>query len=168
MKLKLKETVVFALLGTVMFVSKLAMEALPNIHLLATLIITYTVVYRYKAIYPITVFILLEGIVSGFTLWWIPYLYIWQILWAVTLLLPKNMKPKVAIPVYMVTAAMHGFLYGTLYAPFQALAFGMDFKGTLAWIAAGFPFDITHGISNFFCALLVIPLAKSLRRAEKH
>ena len=67
----------------------------------------------------------------------------------------------------MVVCALHGFLYGVLYAPYQAIVFGLDFKGMLTWIGAGFYFDLIHGISNFFCALLVIPIVKILKIAEK-
>ena len=110
---------------------------------------------------------LLNGIVAGFSLWWIPYLYLWTILWGVTMLLPKNMKPKVAAPVYMVTAALHGFLFGTMYAPAQAIMFGLSFKATISWIIAGLPWDAIHGVSNFFMAILVLPIVKTIRLAQK-
>ena len=74
MKLKLKELAVFAVLGAFMFISKQVMEALPNIHLLGTLIVAYTVVFRGKALYPIYVFVALQGLISGFATWWIPYI----------------------------------------------------------------------------------------------
>ena len=67
---------------------------------------------------------------------------------------------------YMVVNACHGFLFGILYAPAQALLYGLSFKGMLAWIAAGFPFDITHGISNFICGALIVPIVYLLRRLE--
>lgn len=157
----------FALLGALMLVSKLALEFLPNVHMLAALTIAYTVVFRKKALYPIYVYVLLNGIVAGFSLWWIPYLYLWTVLWGVTMLLPKNMKPKVAVPVYMVTAALHGFLFGTMYAPAQAIMFGLDFKATISWIIAGLPWDAIHGVSNFFMAILVLPIVKTIRLAQK-
>ena len=167
MKLNIKEAVLFALLGALMLVSKLALEFLPNVHMLAALTIAYTVVFRKKALYPIYVYVLLNGIVAGFSLWWIPYLYLWTVLWGVTMLLPKNMKPKVAVPVYMVTAALHGFLFGTMYAPAQAIMFGLSFKATISWIIAGLPWDAIHGVSNFFMAILVLPIVKTIRLAQK-
>ena len=167
MKLTVKETVTFALLGVVMFVSKIAMEALPNIHLLAVLTVTYTIVFRKKALYPLYVYVLLNGLVSGFNLWWIPYLYIWTILWAVTMLLPKNMNKKIAVPVYMMVCGLHGLLFGVMYAPAQALMYGLSFKGTIAWIVAGFPFDAIQGVGNFVLGLLVLPLTKIIRIAMK-
>lgn len=167
MKINIKETVIFAMLGALMYMSKLLMEFLPNIHLIGVFIVAITVVYRKKALYPIYIFVLITGLLGGFSAWWIPYLYIWTVLWGFTMLLPKKLPSKAAPVIYMSVCSLHGFLYGILYAPAQALMFGLDFKGTLAWIAAGFPFDITHGISNFLCGILIVPLIHAIRLAEK-
>ena len=167
MKLTVKEAAVFSMLGAVMYCSKLIMEALPNIHLVGVMTIALTLVYRKKALYPIYIFVLLTGLFMGFSTWWIPYLYVWTVLWGVTMLLPKNMPKKVAPVVYMAVCTMHGLFFGVLYAPVQAIFFGLDFKGMLAWIGSGLYFDLIHGISNFFCALLVIPIVKILKIAEK-
>ena len=67
----------------------------------------------------------------------------------------------------MILCALHGFLYGVLYAPAQALLFGLDFQGMLAWIAAGLPFDLIHGVGNFFCGALICPIIAAIRLAEK-
>lgn len=166
MKLSAREIVTFAMLGTVMYVSKIIMEFVPNVHLLGVFTITYTLVYRKKALYPLYVYVLLNGIFAGFATWWIPYLYIWTILWGVTMLLPKNIPSKARPFVYMGVCAMHGFLFGTLYAPAQALLFHLDFKGMIAWIIAGLPWDMVHGVSNFFCGILIVPLTKVLRSLE--
>jgi len=166
MKLKIREIAVFGMLGALMYASKMLMEVLPNIHLLGVFTIAFTVVYRKKALYPIYIYVLLNGIFSGFATWWIPYLYVWTILWGVTMLLPKKMPKKVQPIVYMVVNACHGFSFGILYAPAQAVLYGLSFKGMLAWIASGFPFDITHGISNFICGALIVPIVHVLRRLE--
>lgn len=162
-----KEIAVFSMLGALMYASKVIMEVLPNVHLLGTLICAITVVYRAKALYPIYVFVFLTGLFGGFAPWWIPYLYVWTCLWAAVMLLPKNMPKKIAPLVYMVVCALHGFLYGVIYAPGQAILYGLDFQGMLTWIAAGLPFDLIHGISNFFVGSLICPLAALLRKAEK-
>jgi len=166
-KINVKETVIFAMLGALMYMSKLLMDALPNIHLIGVFIVAITVVYRKKALYPIYIFVLIAGLLGGFSAWWVPYLYIWTVLWGMIMLLPKNLPPKAAPVIYMVVCSLHGFIYGILYAPAQALMFGLDFKGMLAWIAAGFPFDITHGISNFLCGSLIVPLIHAIRLADK-
>lgn len=156
------------MLGATMYVSKIVMEFAPNIHLLGAFVIAFTVVYRKKALYPIYVFVFLIGLFNGFNAWWIPYLYIWTVLWAVVMLLPKKIPKKWQAIIYMLISAAHGFLYGTLYAPIQALMFGLNFEGTIAWIAAGLPWDAIHGVSNFFCGILIVPIITVLRIAEKN
>ena len=151
-----------------MFASKLIMELIPNVHLLGALIIAYTVVYRKKALYPIYTYVILNGILCGFAAWWVPYLYLWTLLWGAVMLLPKQMPKKVRPIVYMTVCAAHGFLFGTLYAPAQAILFGLNFKGMIAWIVAGLPWDAIHGVSNFFCGLLIVPIVKVLQYAEKN
>lgn len=167
MKPTTREITVFAMLGAVMYASKILMELAPNIHLLGVFIIAFTVVYRKKALYPIYVYVILNGIFCGFAAWWIPYLYIWTVLWGFVMLLPKKMPKKIRPFVYMVVCAAHGFLYGTLYAPVQAILFGLGFQGMISWIIAGLPFDFIHGISNFFCGILIMPVISILRLAER-
>lgn len=151
-----------------MFVSKIVMEALPNIHLLGMLTVTYTIVFRKKALIPIYTYVLLNGLFAGFNAWWVPYLYIWTILWAVTMLLPRNMPKAIACVVYPIVCALHGLCFGILYAPVQALMFGFTFEQTLTWIAAGFTFDIIHTIGNFAVGLLIYPVSEALKRLTKN
>ena len=167
MKLSAREVAVFGMLGAAMYASKLLMEFLPNVHLLGVFVVAITVVYRKKALYPIYLYVLVNGLFAGFALWWVPYLYLWTVLWGAVMLLPRRMPPRVRPLVYMAVCAGHGFLFGTLYAPAQALLFGLDFKGMLAWIVAGLPWDFVHGVSNFFCGVLIVPLISVLRLADK-
>ena len=168
MKLTVREAAVFSMLGAIMYCSKELMAALPNIHLVGVLTMAFTLVYRKKALYPIYIFVLLSGLLSGFSTWWIPYLYIWTVLWGVTMLLPKEMPKKIAPVVYTVVCALHGLFYGVLYAPVQALFFGLDFKGMLSWIAAGFSFDLLHCIGNLLIGVLIVPIAALLKKAERY
>lgn len=168
MKPTTREITVFAMLGAVMYASKILMELAPNIHLLGVFTIAFTVVYRKKALYPIYIYVILNGIFSGFAAWWVPYLYVWAILWGVIMLLPEKMPGKIRPVVYMTVCAAHGFLFGTMYAPAHAIMFGMNFQGMLSWIIAGLPWDFLHGISNFFCGILIVPIINVLRLAEQH
>ena len=97
----------------------------------------------------------------------IPYVYIWAVLWALTMLLPKKMPTAAKAVVYPLVCALHGFAYGTLYAPAQALMFGFNFEQTLAWILSGIPFDIIHGISNFAAGLMILPLVNLLAKLNQ-
>ncbi len=164
---RLVDMIVFALLGVVMFISKYITDVLPNIHFIGMLTMVYTVTYRKKALIPIYVFVFLIGLFNGFAIWWIAYLYVWTVLWAITMLLPKKMSKKIAIPVYCIVCALHGLSYGTLVSPVHALQFGLNFKSILAWIGAGLYFDLIHSISNFAMGFLILPLSDALQKFHK-
>lgn len=161
------EMALFAMFGAMMYASKVAMAALPNIHLIGMFVMTLTVVFRKKALVPLYVYVILEGLFGGFSLWWIPYLYVWTVLWGVTMLLPKTMPKKVACVVYPMVCALHGLLFGVLYAPAQALLFHLNFHQMVAWIAAGFPFDALHGLGNLVAGCLIVPLSELLQKLLK-
>lgn len=78
----------------------------------------------------------------------------------------KNSEEDTANCVYG-SKCMSRILFGTLYAPAQAILFGLSFKGMIAWIIAGLPWDFVHGISNFFCGILIVPIVTLLRKLEK-
>ena len=167
MRLTTIEITVFAMLGAVMYASKLLMELIPNVHLLGVLVVAFTVVYRKKALYPIYIYVLLNGIFCGFAAWWVPYLYVWTVLWGAVMLLPQKMPKAIRPVVYMAVCSAHGFLFGTLYAPAQALLYGLSLEGMVGWIIAGLPWDCIHGVSNFFCGILIVPVISVLRFAEE-
>lgn len=166
-RLRVFDLVLLPMLGVLMYVSKLLMEFLPNIHLLGMFIIVYTLVYRWRALIPIYIYVLLLGLYGGFMPWWVPNLYTWTLLWAVTMLLPRRMPQWLGSIVYPAVCALHGFAYGMIYAPAQALLYGLDWNGMVAWVVAGFPFDIVHGIGNLLTGLLIIPLTSLLTRLNR-
>lgn len=161
------EMTVFAMLGALMFCSKIIMEWAPNVHLLGMFTMVYTLVYRKKGLIPIYVYVMLNGIYAGFSAWWVPYLYIWTVLWGVTMLLPRHMPKAAQAVVYPLVCGLHGLAFGTLYAPAQALMFGLNFQQTLAWIAAGLPWDVVHGLGNLAAGLLILPLSSLLRQLDR-
>ena len=150
------------MLGALMFCSKIIMEALPNIHLLGMFTVVYTVVFRRKALIPIYIYVFLNGLFAGFSAWWVPYLYVWTLLWGATMLIPRRLPKKALAVIYSAICCLHGLCFGILYAPVQALMYGFDFNQTLAWIAAGFTFDIIHGIGNLAAGLLIMPVSELL------
>ena len=164
MKLSIKEIAVFSMLSALMFSSKVLMEVLPNIHLLGTFIVTFTVVYRQKALYPIYGYVLVNGLYEGFNPFgWLPELYLWAILWGVVMLLPKNMPAKIKPVVYMTVSGLHGLLFGVFYAPVYAIFAKLSLVETFSWVVAGLGFDALHGAGNFALGILILPIVSVLR-----
>ena len=155
------------MLGAVMFCSKIIMESLPNIHLLGMFTMSYTVAFRKKALIPIYIYVLLNGLYAGFNMWWIPYLYLWTVLWAATMALPRSLSKKAKRVVYPAVCCAHGLVFGALYAPVQALVMGMNLRATIAWIVAGLPWDALQGAGNLVAGCLVVPLSELLTKLMK-
>ena len=152
------------MLGSLMFCSQIVMAALPNIHIVGMLTITYTLAFRAKALIPIYIYVLLIGLYNGFAVWWLAYLYVWTILWGIVMLLPRKMPLAVCAIVYPLLCALHGLAFGTLCAPAWALFLGLDWNGMIVSIAAGFSFDLIHGISNIVVGLLILPFTNLLQK----
>lgn len=162
------EMTIFAMLGALMYSSKIIMEWIPNVHLLGMFTMVFALCYRKKGLVPLYVFVLLTGLYAGFATWWIPYLYIWAVLWGMAMLLPRRMPTAVKSIVYPIVCGLHGLCYGMLYAPAQAILFGLDFEQMLAWIATGLPWDLVHGIGDFAAGFLILPLCKLIGKLDKN
>lgn len=169
--LTIREMAVFAMFGALMFSSTIVLSALPNVHLLGMFIVLLTVVYRVKALIPLYLFVFLYGLYYGFATWWLPYLYIWTILWGAVMLLPRRMPKGVCMIVYPLVSGLHGLLFGTLWAPAQMIFMmtkdSFSWQALIAWIGFGLPYDAMHGASNFVFGFLVYPLSVLLRKLER-
>ena len=161
---KLRRLILLTIFGVIMYLSQLILSALPNIHMIALFITVLTVVYRKWALISIYTYAFLNGMYGVYVL--VPYLYVWTVLWAVIMLLPKNMKPKVAVIIYSAVCGFHGLLFGIIYAPSQAILFGFTFAQTIAWIANGLLFDVFHCIGNIVFSMLAYPLINLLMKLE--
>lgn len=165
---EIEEMVLFALFGAIMYLSA-QIDIVPNVHPLALLIAAFTVVYRFKALIPIYIYVFLEGMMGGFNLWWYPYLYLWTVLWLFVMLVPRNINEIAAGITITVLATLYGIGFGLLYMPYQCYVF---FKGNwdfaYIWFLNGLPFDALHAVGNLVSSLLAIPLIRLLCRLGKY
>jgi len=145
--------------------SRVGLQFIMNVHPLGLIIAATTLTYRTRALIPLYVYIMLDGMFSGFSMWWIPYLYIWLPLWGIFMLLGKlELSHKIKVPLFMIGCGLHGLLFGLLYSPAQALMFGFNFQTTVAWVIAGIPADIVHAVGNTALGTLIIPLHIVMKR----
>ena len=102
------------------------------------------------------VFLGAEGLLYGFGPWWIMYLYVWPLLWALALLF-RRMKRRWQ---WALLSGLFGLAFGSLCALSYLPVGGL--KMAFAWMVSGLPFDAAHGAGNF---LLMLALYTPLRRA---
>ncbi len=154
-KTPLKDLLALSMLAALMFCAKFALQNIPNVHLGAVLLIVATLRFGAKALYMVFVYVMLEGLVFGFSIWWVPYTYVWAIL-VLAVLPQRNHKSWLMLSV---TGALHGYLFGAMCAIVTAVVGGLH-AGFAFWIA-GIPYDLIHGTSNLIlCLILVRPLDK--------
>lgn len=160
--LSIRDLALMGLFSAILLGVQLAFAFLPNIELVSLLIILYTRHLKYRALPVIYVFVLLEGLIFGFGIWWIIYLYIWAILFALTMMAQKNQS---LIGWAMISGGF-GLFFGALGSILYLFLSGP--QAAFAWFVAGIPFDIAHGVGNFLvCLALFKPLDYLLDRMER-
>ena len=95
--LPLKDLLALSMLAALMFCAKFALQNIPNVHLGAVLLIVATLRFGAKALYMVFVYVMLEGLVFGFSIWWVPYTYVWAILVLAVLPQRKHKELSTAI-----------------------------------------------------------------------
>ena len=148
-RLSVREMVLFALLGAVMFAGKMAMAGLPNIEPVSLLVILYTLAFGRKALWSIYLYVALECVVWGLNTWSISYLYVWFLLYLASRLLRKMDSPLG----WAVVSGSFGLFFGLLCAPVQLCIGGWAYA--VSWWISGIPFDLAHCGGNFAMALLL-------------
>lgn len=152
-KLTIKDIALIGVMTATLEVGKQAIAFLPNIEIVSLLIILYTLFFGKKTIFAILTFILIEGCLYGFGIWWIMYCYSWPLLSFLTGLLKKHDSPIV----YAMLSGIFGLFFGALCAIPYLFAGG--WKTAFTWWVAGIPYDILHCIGNFvLCLILFKPL----------
>lgn len=154
--MRLRLIALSGILGAVLLVCQVAFAFLPNIELVSVLVILFTLILGRYVAYTLAVFVLLEGLVYGFGLWWFSYLYIWGILAIVTYLFRK-MDSHLG---WALLCGFYGLIFGTLTAIPTVILSG--FQAGIAYIISGIPFDLIHAVSNFILALLLLPVLRRL------
>lgn len=156
-KLTAKDIAQIGMMIAIIEVCKAAFAGIPNVELTSFWIIIFTVYFGRKILFVIPAFILIEGMMYGFGLWWIMYLYAWPLLALVTW---KLRKMNSAIS-YSILSGAFGLLFGLLCSlPYIFIgSAGADLAAGLhtafAWWIAGIPWDLVHGVANFFIMLIL-------------
>ncbi len=160
---KIRQTVAVGILSAILLAGQLALAPLPNIELVSTLLIIYTQVFKKQVFFIIYVFVLLEGLVFGFGIWWMSYLYIWSMLALIVLALQKLDNAVL----WAVVSGAFGLLFGALCAIPYLISGGIG--AAFAYWSAGIPYDILHCGGNFALTLILYkPLTRLIRKLHQN
>ena len=149
--------VLFAILGALTFAAKYVMSFLPNIEPVSLMVMLFAVVFGWKWVYPVYLYVVMEILFYGISLWNINYLYIWAVLAVAAICLRKMQSPLA----WAMLSGVFGLMFGALCGIVDILIGGFGYAVS-KWVS-GIPFDIMHCAGNFVMALLLFgPLRKLL------
>ena len=160
LSLNVREMVLFAILGAMTFSAKYVMSFLPNIEPVSLMVMLFAVVFGWKWVYPVYLYVVMEILFYGISLWNINYLYIWAVLAVVSMFL-KDMKSPLA---WALLSGVFGLLFGVLCGIVDVFIGGFSYAVT-KWVS-GIPFDIAHCAGNFVIALLLFKPLRELLAEE--
>ena len=158
-KLTLREIVLFGLLGAMTFGAKYVMSFLPNVEPVSLMVMLFAVVFGKKWVYPVYLYVAMEILFYGISLWNLNYLYIWAVL-AVLASCMKTMESPLG---WAMLSGVYGLAFGALCGIVDVFIGGFGYAAA-KWIS-GIPFDISHCLGNFFIALILFkPMRKLLEQ----
>lgn len=145
-------------------VCKAAMMGLPNIELTSFWIIMFTIFFGSKILFVIPAFILIEGCMFGFGIWWVMYLYAWPLL----ALFAWIFRKQEHVLFWAVLSGIFGLFFGALCAIPYVIngSFSGGIRSGLyagfTWWVAGIPYDLLHCAGNFVLMLILYYPVKSV------
>ena len=155
----IRDLSILAVFAAMMIALQVGLSFLPNVELVTLLIILATCYMGAKSLLSVAVFVLVEGLIYGFHIWWINYLYIWPLLVILVLLFRKFGNTIL----WAILAGIYGLLFGTFCSIPYFLTGGID--AGFGYIVAGIPFDLVHCVSNFVLTLLLFkPLSLCMEK----
>ena len=147
--LSLGETVLFGMLGALMFALQVVMAPLPNIEPVSLLTMLFAVTFGWKSLYCVYTFVGMEVLFHGIGLWNVNYLYIWTIL-AVAAISLRKMEPVLG---WALLSGVFGLAFGALCGIVDVFIGGFGYAAA-KWVS-GIPFDLLHCAGNFAIALVL-------------
>lgn len=166
-----KEIATAGMMVAIMEASKMALSFLPNIELTSFWLIMFTLFFGRKVVLVVPAFILIEGTVYGFGLWWVMYLYAWPLL----VFLVRIFRKQQSAWFWAVFSGFFGLMFGALCAiPYlfigaageEGLTAGI--RTAFAWWVAGIPWDLAHCGGNFVLMLLLyVPVSSAMKKVKR-
>ncbi len=158
-KFSLREMVLLAMLAALTFAMKVVMAPLPNIEPVSLMVMLIMVVFGWRGLSAVYVYVAMEFLYYGFGIWNVYYLYVWLILAVLAWLLRKMESPLG----WGLLSGVFGLAFGALCALADIFINGPAYA-LVKWVD-GIPFDIAHCAGNFVIALVLFkPLRQLMQR----
>ena len=151
-----------SLLAAMMVATQVALAAIPNVHLVAVFVIWAAKLFGWKSLISVYIFVLIEGLLYGFTMWFVNYLYVWAVLGVAAVLFRKNHSSLF----WAAVAGIFGLCFGALCAiPYWFVG---GWKMAVSYWVGGITFDLVHCVANAVLTYVLLnPLCDLCKRLIK-
>lgn len=158
-----RDLTLIGMMAAVIEVSKMALSFLPNIELTSFWLIMFTLFFGRRVFLVVPVFLLVEGCIYGFGLWWAMYLYVWPLL----VLIVWILRRYESVWFWSILSGVFGLCFGLLCSvPYVIIGAADGLRHGLyagfSWWVAGIPWDIGHCAGNFVLMLVMFRPIKSI------
>ena len=153
-----RQIVLFGMLAALTFALQVVMGPLPNIEPVSLLVMLFAVTFGWKAMYPVYIFVAMEILYYGFSVWNIYYLYVWGVLAVLAILLRRMEYPVF----WALLSGVFGLFFGALCAIADVFIGGFGYAAA-KWVS-GILFDVTHCVGNFVIALVLFKPLRTLMK----
>ena len=155
-RLTVKDMALFGVLGALTFALKVVMAPLPNIEPVSLMVMLCAVVFGWKCLFPVYIYVTMEILFYGLGIWNVNYLYIWLILALAAMAMRKVKEPIF----WAILSGGFGLLFGALCGVTDVFIGGVNYA-VVKW-TNGILFDVFHCAGNFVIALLLFQPLRSL------
>lgn len=160
--MRTKDIVIIGAMSALLIAVQVGLSFLPNIELVSLIVILCTIIYGWKTLYIIYIFVLAEGFIYGFGIWWINYLYVWTILMLISMLFRDKRSPFF----WAILSGAFGLGFGLLCSIPYLFIGGPALAAS--YIISSIPFDAIHCVGNYVLTLaLFVPLYRLLDWVSK-
>ena len=170
-RLTARDLALMGMMVAIIEACKFVMASLPNIELTSFWLIMFTLFIGWKIIFVVPVFIILAGMIYGFGIWWVMYLYAWPALVMIIWIFRK----QDSVWVFSIISGAFGLCFGLLCSiPYFFIGWidGGVLSGLIMafnWWIAGIPFDLIHCVFNFTLMFLFYrPMRNIMEHIKKN
>ena len=152
-----KRVALVGMMVAVLEAVKFSLSFLANVELVTLFLILFALCFGKETYFAVGIFVVMEGFIYGFGIWWIMYLYIWPSLVTVA----RVFRRKESMWFWVLVSTLYGLTFG-FFCSIPYLFVG-GLRTAVSWWIAGIPYDLIHGTSNAILAItLFVPLKRIL------
>lgn len=162
-----KKIALVGMMTAMLSTGKVVLSFIPNVEIVSFMIVMFSVYFGRKTLLAVSGFVIIEGLLYGFNIWWVGYVYTWPLLCIISYYVRKRANLFTLTVISTLFGLFFGFMFSFVYIFAGSPNPGIGFA--LTWWAAGIPYDLIHGTGNAAVMLCLFkPVSKVLSIVTKN